>query len=195
MLGDLGDSIPGLDAAAIAALRRRKRGGRKHKGPFRRVLAVPDLILEFHVPEMRENALRSLSGMLSDVSQGRRCSGAFVLRIRLFHDCLAAVSLLRTCRGARTTLTCTTCAGRCSASLRLPSRFWFRYLPAADAARSSPCMSLCVLLRRSSNESRDPRAHVSPSSCCCFLRSSWMCIRSWLVGRSTFARPSVLATS
>lgn len=56
-----------LDEAAAAALRRRKRGGRKHKGPLRRVLAVPDLILEIHVADLRENALRSLSGMLNDV--------------------------------------------------------------------------------------------------------------------------------
>ncbi|GJP54686.1 hypothetical protein CLOM_g13739 [Closterium sp. NIES-68] len=52
--------------ASLAALRRRKRGGRKHKGPFRRILAVPDLILEFQAEDLRENALRSLSGMLND---------------------------------------------------------------------------------------------------------------------------------
>ena len=56
-----------IDAAVLEALRRRKRGGRKNKGPFRRILAVPDLILEFQVEDMRENALRSLSGMLNDV--------------------------------------------------------------------------------------------------------------------------------
>lgn len=57
----------------------RKRGGRRHKGHFmKRPMAMSEVIEELQHPELRENALRCLSGHLNEVFLYIYCYQVFV---------------------------------------------------------------------------------------------------------------------
>ncbi|KAL2650081.1 hypothetical protein R1flu_018209 [Riccia fluitans] len=65
------DSMPVDDPGKLYLndLKARKRGGRRHKGHFmKRPMAMSEVIDELQHPELRENALRCLSGHLIEVN-------------------------------------------------------------------------------------------------------------------------------